>query len=100
MLPKVYAIDLSEAFGPAKYFNSIASFITLLIPLIFAAASIVTLGMLILGSYIFLTAGGDPENLQKSKKIFKWAILGFVMVIISFILVRLIARILNINLFI
>ncbi len=100
MFSKVYAIDISQSFRPAKYFTDIGSILNLFIPLVFTAASLVTLLFLIWGAYTLLTAGGDPENLQKAKKIFKWAILGFVMVILSFLLSRLVAKILNINLFI
>lgn len=100
MFSKVYAVDISQSFGPAKYFTDIASFINIFIPLMFTAASIGTLFVLIWGAYTFLTAGGEPEQVQKARKIFQFAILGFVIVMVSFLVARLIAKILNINLFI
>lgn len=100
MINDVHAVDIAKIFPPAQHFNTFASVIALFIPLVFVTTTIITLFTLIYGSYLFITAGGESEHLQSVKKIYKWGILGFVIVMVSYLLARVVSRILNIDLYI
>ncbi len=93
----IYAIDINQnTFAPAKYTN-IATFINLIIPLLQLGAAIIFLIMLLYGAFIWITAGGNQENITKANKTFSYAVLGLVLVVISFFLVKLIGYVLRIN---
>ena len=97
MIQKAYAVDISKDFLPARSFGDIGSILNLFIPLAMTGAAMLGLIMLLWGAYTFLTAGGESENIDKAKKIFTFTIVGFVIIVISYLLVKLIGRILNID---
>lgn len=61
--------------------NIIIYMITCLVPIISGV-------MLILGGFYFMIAGVDPEKMQKGKDIIKAAIIGLVVIFISWILLN------------
>ncbi|HKC04998.1 MAG TPA: hypothetical protein VKC54_03940 [Patescibacteria group bacterium] len=88
--------------GPlfARYGSSgIGGIISALLPYIFSAAGIALLIYLILGGFQLMTSRGDPKAMQAAQGKITNAILGFVVVIISFALVRLLGQLFGINAF-
>lgn len=97
MSNKVLAIEINPTtFAPAQ-FATIGSFLNLIIPLLMGAAAIIFLFMLIWGGYTILTAGGNPENIKKAQKIFQFSILGLVIIVVSYLLVKILGVIFKIN---
>ena len=97
MIQQVYGIDLRTDFVPAANFGTISSFVNLFIPLMMVAASVLTLIMFLWGGFTYLTAGGDSEMIAKAQKIFSFTIVGLVLIISSYLFVKLIGKILGIN---
>ncbi|OGK20135.1 hypothetical protein A3C23_01375 [Candidatus Roizmanbacteria bacterium RIFCSPHIGHO2_02_FULL_37_13b] len=91
------ALNIEQDFPIAKNFSNISSLLNLFINLSLTIAAVLVLFMLIYGAFIYLTAGGVSENLQKAQKIIMWSILGLVMILASFFLVRLIGRIMGVD---
>jgi heme O synthase-like polyprenyltransferase len=87
---------LPTIFPPARFVN-IASFLNLIIPLLMTVASVIFLFMLILGGYTTLTASGDPEKVKKAQKTFQFSVLGFVIIMVSYLLVKILGLIFKIN---
>lgn len=96
MIPQVHGVDISKDFTPAKNFGTIASFVNLFIPLLMTVAAVLTLVMFLWGAYTFLSASGEPEKLDQSKKIFVFTVVGLVIIIGSFLFVKLIGKILGV----
>lgn len=93
----VYALDISDpAKNPLAKFANIASLLNLFIPILIIGAAFLLLIMLLYGGFTWITAGGTPENLAKAQKIMTYAILGLVIVVLSFLFVKLISIIFNI----
>ena len=93
----VQALDInSTTFSPAKI-GSFAVILNVLIPILFTAAALVFLVMLLLAGLGWITAGDNPENLKKSKKTITSALLGLILVITSYLLVKLIGVILKVE---
>lgn len=97
MIPKAQALNLYEDFPPARNFSDIASLLNILIPATFIIAALITMFMLIVASFRFVTAGGDQENIEKTKKIYKYSILGLVIIMIGYLVVKLLGRIFNVD---
>ena len=92
-----YALNLyDENVNPLAKFGNIASLLNLFIPILIIGAALLLLIMLLYGGFTWITAGGTPENLAKAQKIMTFAIIGLVIVILSFLFVKLISIIFNI----
>jgi len=85
--------------GGAINFNNLTlgGIIGALLPYIFGIAGLLLLLYLIFGGFSLLTSGGDPKAVQAAKEKITFALIGFVIVFVSFWLVQIIGRILNIN---
>lgn len=61
--------------------------------ILFAASSliiIVLFVMFVVGAFAYLTSGGNPEKVKKAQGTFKFAIIGFVLFISAFLILRVI----------
>ena len=85
-----------ETFPPACTGN-ISTIVTFVIPFITLAAAVGFLIMLLYAAFTWLTAGGNPENVAKAWKIMTFAVLGLVMVIISFVAIKIIGAVFGIG---
>lgn len=93
----VYALDINPTTFAAARFGDFASIINILIPLLTTFGAIVFLGMIIFAAFTYMTAADNPESLVKAQKIFFSAIIGLLIVVGGFLIVKLIGFILNIG---
>ena len=54
-----------------------------LIDFIFQAAVLIAPLMVVVGGFLFATAGGQPEQLVKAKKLLSWTAIGFGIVLLA-----------------
>lgn len=78
---------LPTIFPPAR-FASISSIMEIIIPLITISASFILLVLFLIGAFKIITAGGDPEKIKSAQQLFSYAIVGFIIIILSYLLVR------------
>lgn len=86
----VYALTIDENSFPAAKFATLDKLVNLILPLLTTGAALLLLVMLLYGGFIWLTASDNPENLKKAQKTMTFAILGLVIVIASYLIVKLI----------
>ena len=79
--------------------KGLGNIITAIIPYIFAASGLIILVYFVIGGLEFLTSGGDPKKTESAKGKLTGAIVGFVIIFVSFWLVQIIGRVLNIEIF-
>ncbi len=61
--------------------------------IIFAASTLIILVlfvMLVIGAFTYLTSGGNPERVKKAQGTLKFAIIGFILFILSFLILQII----------
>jgi len=92
----VYAIDISQNFAPAKI-TTIATLLNVILPLITAGAALIFLVMALLGAFNVLTHGDNPEAVSKGYGTITFAVLGLLIVIGSFVAIRIIGNMLHID---
>ena len=93
----VYALDIGpDNFTPAK-FTTIATLVNLILPLLSLGGTVIFLIMALYGAFTWISSGGSRENLAKAQKIFTSSIIGLIIVVFSFVLVKLIGYILKIQ---
>jgi len=93
----IYALNIGpDNFAPAK-FTTIATLINVILPLLIIGAALIFLAMGLYGGFVWITAGGSQENLKKAQKIFTSSLIGIVIVVFAFVLVKLIGLILKVD---
>lgn len=98
MTNKILALNISSDFPIARNFGDFASILNLIIPLISISAAIILLIMFFFGAFTIIKGGDNPEEIKRAKSIFTWALLGMIIIVSSFLIVKLIGRIFNISL--
>lgn len=98
ILAQINAATLPTYFPPAAYFNSIGGIVNVLVGVVMVIAALVFGGMLLYAAYLIITAGGNPDNIETAKKTATYALIGLVIMVMGYTIVRLIAWILNIQL--
>lgn len=93
----VYALDINaNNFAPAKFTN-VASILNILLPVLTTGAALVFLVMMIWGGIRWIRSGDNAEETMAVRKTFMFAVIGLMIVIISFFVVKFIAMILGIG---
>jgi len=76
---------------------SISAIIIRIINILLAIAGLVAVIFLIIGGFRYITAGGNEELSESGKKSIQNAIIGIVVIILSFVIVRIISNALIAN---
>ena len=64
-----------------------------LLSALLAFAGTAALVLFLLGSFKFMKAGGDPKKIESSRNTFSFAIMGFSIVLASFLLINIISAV-------
>lgn len=79
--------------GPLQGINTLGDLINRLLPFMITFAGIILLLVFIWGGYDFITSQGNPEKVKSAQAKITTGIIGFILLIVSYLLVRLIAKI-------
>ncbi|OIP57184.1 MAG: hypothetical protein COX79_04120 [Candidatus Levybacteria bacterium CG_4_10_14_0_2_um_filter_36_16] len=55
-------------------------------------AGVIAVFFIVFSGIRFVTSGGDPEKIASARKILTYAIIGFIIVVFSFVILNLIAK--------
>lgn len=89
---------LPTYFPPAAYFTDIGSLLNIIIPALVMIAALIFLAMLIFASFKILTSAGDPDKVAEGRNTATFAVIGLVIIAVSFLVVRVIGYVLGIDL--
>lgn len=81
---------------PPACITDLSTLSNLLLPLIYIGASLFLLGMLLFAGFTYLQAGDNPGNVKVAQQTASYAVLGIVIIVVAYGLVRLIAYVLDI----
>lgn len=100
IIKQVYAqVDFSkETVNPIAKFDSITKIVNLLLPVMMIVGGFITLSMLLLGAYRYLTSDGNPEKISKAQSVMLYAVIGLILIVSSFIITKIIGSVFNISL--
>ncbi|MBI2021475.1 hypothetical protein HYS93_01160 [Candidatus Daviesbacteria bacterium] len=92
----VYAVDLSEQFPFGKYLTLGQGTQPLIGP-IFNLAAIMVIFYFLIAAVRYILAGGDKENLAKARAMMYHAFIGFLLLILIFLVLQFIPQALGLN---
>lgn len=95
----VYAeVDFSQtSVNPIAKFDSVTTLVNLIVPIMMLIGGIITLSMLLLGAYKYLTSEGNPEKISKAQSVLIYAVLGLFLIVASFVITRIIGYVLKVD---
>ena len=93
----VQALEIGPSNFPPATIATLDKLINLFIPLLQTGAALVFLVMLLYGGFTWITSGDNPENVKKAQKTLTYAVFGILTVALSYLVVKLIIWILNVN---
>jgi hypothetical protein len=92
----VYAMTIDQnTFAPAKFMD-IASLFNLILPIIMVGGALIFFVMLLQAAFMWLTSEGKPESILKAQKALIFAVIGLIVFISAFMIVKIIGIILNV----
>lgn len=102
MLAQIDLDSIQDIGSPSFRFGGgrsgdLGGIITALLPYVFSLAGIGLLVYLILGGLSLMTAKGDPKAIQSAQAKITNALIGFVIIIISYVVVQLLGQILGLE---
>lgn len=78
--------------GPLKdSIGSISDLINLLLSIMYPIAGVILFFMIVIGGFKWMSSQGEPDKLDSARKYMTNGVVGFVLLALSFFLVRLIA---------
>ncbi len=93
-------LDLSNPeVNPIAKFSDIAGFANVIISGLVSFAGLAAFIMALIGAFTIMTADGESEKFNKGKKIFVNAIVGLIIVITSYLAIRVVEFVLGIKIF-
>lgn len=91
-------LDLTnENVNPLAKFTDISKIANVIVTVLVSFAGLTALILSLIGAFTILTASGEPEKFQKGKKILANAIFGFLIVLVSFLVIKLLEYMLGIK---
>ena len=78
--------------GPVPDVNTASDLVLRIIQIFLAVAGLVAVVFLIIGGFRYITAGGNEETAEAAKKTIVNAIIGIVIIILAFVIVRVISN--------
>ena len=82
---------------PSARFTDLGSITNLITPLLSIGGGIIFLVMLFYAGFTVLTAGGKTENLEKARNIATYAVIGLLVIMFGYLIVKVLAIILNVQ---
>ena len=94
LAPVAFAQFITPNAGNSNLPNdtSVSGFILKIINIALAVAGLVAVLFLIIGGFRYITSAGNEETAEQAKKIITNAIIGVVIIILSFVIVRVISN--------
>lgn len=83
--PGAFNIGAKFGFG---HINSLGQGTSQLIPAFFSVASFLVILYFLLGAFRYLKAGGSKEDIEAAKQMIIHAIIGFILLILSFLILQ------------
>lgn len=88
----VYAVDISQEFQPATRFGTVGELVSVLLSNAYVLAGLLLFILLIFGGFTLImgAGGGDPQKAEQGKKAVTAAVVGFLIIFLSYWIMKII----------
>ena len=88
-----------EPIGNKPGYGTIGKFVSVVLPNVYVLAGLIMFFLILLGGIGLISAGGDPEKLSAGSKKITIAIIGFVIIFVSYWIIQIIEILTNLTVF-
>jgi hypothetical protein len=88
-------VNIGEQFAPATKFGSLASLVNLLSKVVALGGGFFVVVSVAYVAYLYLSSNGDTKNTEKAKTVITNAIIGMIVISVSYWLTQIIAKFLG-----
>lgn len=85
-------VKIDQNIFPAAKFSNFGILLNLVLPLVMSGAGLIFLFMMLYSAFNILTHGDNPDALKKAYGSMVFAVIGLILVIASFLAVRIIGK--------
>lgn len=96
LIKPVYAADLGKNYAFSS-FNSFGDVISRLLPVAFSIAGIILVFFILFAAFKYLTSGGDKNALSSAQAMITHTIIGFLLLMVTFLVVKFIFQVFGLN---
>jgi hypothetical protein len=100
LVPKAYAINLTDVYAPAKAMGENATVSTLVNPIIadvLIVSGILAFGTILFAGFAYVTSAGDKAKTQQASQALTYGIIGLVVVVAAYLITKLMGSIFGFN---
>jgi len=90
-------VIIEDHFAPATKFGTLASFINLMSKIVALAGGFFVVVAVAYTAYLYISANGETKNIEKAKTVMTYAIVGMLIISVSYWLTQIIAKFLGQN---
>ncbi|KKP65569.1 MAG: hypothetical protein UR68_C0028G0058 [Candidatus Roizmanbacteria bacterium GW2011_GWA2_35_19] len=91
----VYALTIDSTTFPAAKFSNIGTVLNIVLPLTMAGAAMIFLAMTLMAAFNIITHGDNPDALKKAYSSLIFSVVGILIVMSSYLVVRVIGGIIG-----
>jgi len=88
-------VSIKDSFIPAQKFGSLSDLINLLSRGVAIGGGLMVIAAFVYTAYLYISANGDSKNIEKSKTVLTYAIIGMIIIATSYWLTQIIAGLLG-----
>lgn len=88
-------VSIKDNFAPAAKFGDLASLVNLISRVVAIGGGFMVIVAFVYTGYLYLTASGDTKNIEKTKTVLTYAIIGMIIIAVSYWLTQIIAGLLG-----
>jgi hypothetical protein len=88
LLPALLATPVYAQGNPPTFEGNVGAIIRNLLRYLFPIAGLLALIFIIVGGYMWIVSGGDPGRVKQAQGTLTWAILGLIIVMVIFGILR------------
>lgn len=98
---RVRAVNIGDIFEPAKKFPTLGDLLNILLPNVLLIAGVILFILILAGGFMILkgAGSGDAQSAEKGQKAATFAVIGFVIIFVSYFVIQLIELVTGINIF-
>lgn len=90
-------VSIKDNFAPANKFTSLADLVNLLSRGVAYGGGFMIIVAFVYSAYLYISAGGEAKNIEKTKTVLSYAIIGMMVIVASYWLTQIIAKLLGRN---
>ena len=85
-------VNIEQKFAPASKFSTLGNLINVLSKVVAIGGGFLVIAAFVYTAYLYMSSNGESKNIEKSKIVLTYALIGMILIIVAYWLTQIIAR--------